>query len=205
MRRTLRLPALSHVEGPAPSAVGGPALRERFGAKATWIAVAVALLWALHPLQTESVTYVVQRAESLMGLFYLLTLHGLVRAVVSPNPQAWFAVSAGACLCGMASKEVMVSAPLIVLLFDRTFVAGTFAAAWRQRWKYYVALSATWILLGRVRGRHLPLQVLVPLGLSRPRADAARVRMTTGRGVPRPFGGPALMQDGYPVVPLRPK
>jgi len=33
----------------------------------------------------------------------------------------------------MTSKEVMVSAPLIVLLYDRTFLAGSFRAAWRQR------------------------------------------------------------------------
>src|SRR5208337_2368430 len=48
---------------------------------ATPIALAVALLWAVHPLQTESVTYVVQRAESLMGLFYLLTLYCFLRGV----------------------------------------------------------------------------------------------------------------------------
>ena len=41
--------------------------------------VAVALIWSLHPLQTESVTYVVQRAESLMGMLYLLTLYCAIR------------------------------------------------------------------------------------------------------------------------------
>jgi tetratricopeptide (TPR) repeat protein len=48
----------------------------------------------------------------------------------------------------MASKEVMVSAPLIVLLYDRTFLSGTFAKAWRQRWRLYLGLVATWIPLG---------------------------------------------------------
>jgi tetratricopeptide (TPR) repeat protein/uncharacterized membrane protein len=48
----------------------------------------------------------------------------------------------------MASKEVMVSAPLMVLLYDRTFLSGTFAQAWRQRWRLYVGLAATWIPLG---------------------------------------------------------
>src|SRR6185312_4252239 len=38
-------------------------------------AFAAALLWTVHPLQTEAVTYIVQRAESAMGLFYLLTLY----------------------------------------------------------------------------------------------------------------------------------
>src|SRR2546425_11734408 len=41
----------------------------------TPLALCIALLWAVHPLQTSAVTYVVQRAESLMGLFSLLTLY----------------------------------------------------------------------------------------------------------------------------------
>ena len=51
----------------------------RFAADALPLALAVAALWALHPLQTAAVTYLVQRAESLMGLFYLLTLYCFVR------------------------------------------------------------------------------------------------------------------------------
>jgi tetratricopeptide (TPR) repeat protein len=103
-------------------------------------AFAVALLWAVHPLQTESVTYVIQRAESLMGLFYLLTLYCFLRG--------WPAASLLACLLGMGTKEVMVSAPLMVLLYDRTFVAGSFRGAWRRRPVYYAFLAATWLPLG---------------------------------------------------------
>ena len=47
----------------------------------------------------------------------------------------------------MASKEVMVSAPLIVLLYDRTFLAGTFRAAWNQRRRLYLGLAGTWLIL----------------------------------------------------------
>ena len=42
----------------------------------------------------------------------------------------------------------MVSAPVLVLLLDRAFVAGSFAEAWRRRRGFYAALAATWILLG---------------------------------------------------------
>src|SRR4029077_15512000 len=110
-----------------------PALHPRFGADALPLALAVALLWTVHPLQTESVTYIVQRAESLMGLFYLLTLYCFVRSLDSPAPNRWQALCFAACLTGMATKEVMVSAPLLVLLYDRTFAAGSFRAAWQQR------------------------------------------------------------------------
>ena len=59
-----------------------PGLRPRYGEAALPLAACVALLWTLHPLQTESVTYISQRAESLMGLFYLLTLYCFIRADV---------------------------------------------------------------------------------------------------------------------------
>jgi Flp pilus assembly protein TadD len=48
----------------------------------------------------------------------------------------------------MASKEVMVSVPLLVLLYDRTFIAGTFRDAWRQRRGLHLGLASTWLLLG---------------------------------------------------------
>jgi len=122
-------------------------MREKFGRDALALAWVIALLWAVHPLTTESVTYMIQRAEALMALFYLLTLYLFIRGVEAARPWRWLGWSIAACLAGMACKEVMVSAPLIVLLYDRTFVAGTFREAWRQRWRYYAGLAATWALL----------------------------------------------------------
>lgn len=111
-------------------------------------ALATAALWALHPLQTESVVCIAQRTESLCGLFYLFTLYAFTRAVEhAPRARWWQVLSVGSCLLGMAAKEVMVTAPLVVLLYDRTFVAGTFAGALRLRRGYYAALAGTWLLL----------------------------------------------------------
>lgn len=124
-----------------------PVLAGRFGPVALPLGLAVAGIWLLHPLQTESVTYVVQRAEALMGLCYLLTLYGFIRGTGTSRPGAWFGLAFTACLLGMASKEVMVSAPLMVFLYDRTFVGGTFKEAWRRRWPIHLSLAATWILL----------------------------------------------------------
>ena len=124
-------------------------LAPRAGAAATRIAFFAALLWTLHPLQTEAVTYLVQRAESLMGLFYLLTLYGFIRGAEAAGRarRLWFGLCVAACLLGMATKEVMVSAPLIVLLYDRTFVAGSFQEAWRRRRWLHLSLAATWLPL----------------------------------------------------------
>jgi tetratricopeptide (TPR) repeat protein len=125
-----------------------PRLRGLFGAAANGLALTTAVLWTVHPLQTESVTYIVQRCESIMGLFYLLTLYGFIRGAVSQRPRLWYGLCVTACALGMASKEVMVSAPLMVLLYDRTFVSGSFRVAWRRHGRLLWALAATWVLLG---------------------------------------------------------
>jgi len=129
--------------------------QRRPGAGATKVgaigfALVVALLWELHPLQTESVTYVVQRAESLAGLLQLLTLYGFVRAEACEGKASlrWKILSVVACLVGMATKEVMITAPVIVLAYDAVFCAGSAAAALRRQPRYYGALAASWIPLG---------------------------------------------------------
>ena len=127
--------------------LAGPALGARFGRDALPLALAAALLWTVHPLQTESVTYVVQRVESLMGFFYLLTLYLFIRSVGSPRPARWQAAAVVACLLGMGTKEVMATAPVMVLLYDRTFAAGSFRKAWQLRRGMYLSLAATWLPL----------------------------------------------------------
>ena len=111
------------------------------------IACVCALIFGLHPLQTESVSYIAQRAESLMGLFFLVSLYGAIRAAGSDRSSWWLALSiAAACLCA-GTKEVAVALPPIVLLYDRTFLAGSFAGAWRQRRSLYLGLAASWVVL----------------------------------------------------------
>ena len=119
------------------------------------VAFSIALLWILHPLQTESVTYLSQRAESLMGLFYLLTLYFFIRGARSEDgtrQAGWYALSVLACVIGMGTKEVMVTAPVMVLLYDRAFVSGSFAEAWRRRRGVYLCLASTWVLLAFLVG-----------------------------------------------------
>jgi len=122
-------------------------MRERFGGAAVFLALAVSLIWVVHPLQTESVTYVIQRAESIVGLFYLLTIYCLIRGATGPRANVWYVLAVVCCFLGMTSKEVMASAPVIALLYDRAFLAGSFAQALRKRWKLYAAMAATWLLL----------------------------------------------------------
>ena len=149
-----------------------PRLRDRFGNAATLLAAIVALIWAVHPIQTEAVSYVIQCAESLVGLFYLLTLYCFIRGAtatlssivvdgsglndsrltthLSPLTFLWYFACFAACLLGMATKEVMVSAPIVLLLYDRTFLSGSFREAIVRRWRIYLALAGTWLVLAWV-------------------------------------------------------
>ena len=69
-------------------------------------------------------------------------------------------VSIGACALGMASKESMVTAPVMVVLYDAAFWAGSVGSALRKRWELYSGLAATWL-------------ILVALILSGPRSHSA--------------------------------
>jgi protein O-mannosyl-transferase len=112
------------------------------------VGTVVALIWLVHPLQTEVVGYVTQRTESMMGLFYLLTVYCAIRCMEEgPRAARWGVTSVVACAAGMACKEVMVTAPVAVLLYDATFRAKSFTAALRRRRALYGGLAATWIVL----------------------------------------------------------
>jgi len=127
-------------------------LTERF--KIQWkdsawaTAFIVAMLWLVHPLQTQSVTYTVQRAESLAGFFYLFTLYAFIRYCELPLDKKWKWTAIISCLLGIATKEVTVSAPVVILLYDRVFLSNSFREIFRQRKKVYLGLWLSWLLLG---------------------------------------------------------
>ncbi len=118
-----------------------PALAGRCGARAAPLALTIALLWMVHPLQTESVTYVIQRAESFMGLFYLLALYCLIRGHGSPHPSRWYAGAVASGLLGVGCKEVIVTLPVVALAYDRLFLAGSWRESFRRRWGLYAGLA----------------------------------------------------------------
>jgi tetratricopeptide (TPR) repeat protein len=127
---------------------GSPVVPDFLRTRATAIAFAISLVWLVHPLQTEIVGYVTQRTEATMGLFYLLTLYSAIRVMSDPGPDGrWTAVAVAACALGMLSKESMVTAPVMVLVYDAVFVAGSPRAALRARKTLYTGLAASWLLL----------------------------------------------------------
>lgn len=129
--------------GLARRAMSRSPLRERVGDAGPFIAFAIALLWLVHPLQTQAITYVIQRMESLMSLMALLVIYCVARiddARGRGSRVVWAFAGLVFCLLGTMSKESMIVAPILALLYDRTFIAGTFGGALRARWWYYASL-----------------------------------------------------------------
>ena len=116
-------------------------------ARAASLALAIALLWVVHPLHTEAVTYVVQRSEVLAGLFTFLTLLALARAAGTPRAGRWTAIAVFYCALGMASKQVMVAVPVLALAYDRVFLSESWRGVWRSRRVLHGLLFATTLLL----------------------------------------------------------
>jgi protein O-mannosyl-transferase len=131
------------------------ALKQSAGA----IALAAALVWALHPLNAGAVTYISARSESLLALCYLAMLLAGLRAHDSNRRSLWNAVAVAACALGMACKETMVTAPIAMVIVERAIVFPSFKDAFAARWKFYASLGATWV-------------VLIALAWSAPRADS---------------------------------
>jgi tetratricopeptide (TPR) repeat protein len=111
------------------------------------IAFSVALLWALHPLQTQAVTYIVQRGESMMVLFLLLCLYFTYRASRFEQPTFWQLAVVGCCWAGMFSKGVMVVAPLLIILFDRIYLADSWKQVFKRRALMHLGIVATAVSL----------------------------------------------------------
>ncbi len=171
-----------------------PGLRNRYGSETSWLAGAVAVIWVVHPLTTESVTYILQRTEVLMGVFFLLTLYGVIRGfdpstplgmspqtsrgvvlslsrdddsgapgpstslrtrrgtgspggLHSSRPSGWYGAAVAACALGMGSKEVMVVAPILTLLYDALWHRASLRQTLRRRRGVYLGLFGTWLLL----------------------------------------------------------
>lgn len=120
-------------------------LRDRFGYHAPLLAALAAAMWAVHPLNTSAVTYVVQRCESMMALSYMLTLYCVARACQSKRAWLWYVAAVAVCAFGMGAKQPMVTAPVVAFMYAAVFHGGVRKAA--SRWPLWLGLAATWAVL----------------------------------------------------------
>jgi protein O-mannosyl-transferase len=104
-------------------------------------AFALAAVWALHPILTESVTNVIGRADLLaaFGVLAGLLCHTMAGAATGWRKAAWLGALMLAVTIGLFSKESAVAVLPAVLIYDLAFPAGV---SWRARAPGYLALAA---------------------------------------------------------------
>ncbi|MBI4597300.1 MAG: tetratricopeptide repeat protein [Candidatus Omnitrophica bacterium] len=114
------------------------------------LALAVALIWLVHPLQTASVTYIIQRSESLMGLCYCAALYSVIRSAEAAHPRRWRMAAVVWCGLGMASKPSMATLPFVAFAYDRFVLSRTEADARCQRRSLFLSLITVCAIIGGV-------------------------------------------------------
>ncbi|MDX1775303.1 MAG: tetratricopeptide repeat protein [Desulfobulbales bacterium] len=105
-----------------------------------WLPFFAALIWLVHPLHVQSVTYIIQRMNSMAAMFYILALLFYVRARLAQSRAKRLLLFSG-CFCAgvlaLGSKEIAATLPLFILLYE---------------WFFLQDLSFSWL-----RKRILPL------------------------------------------------
>jgi protein O-mannosyl-transferase len=97
--------------------------------RAGFVAFLAGLLFVAHPLQTQAVTYLVQRFASLAAMLYLLSLTSYIRARLiqqergsrSPAAGAWFLAALVSAILAVKSKETSFTLPLAVMMYEFLF------------------------------------------------------------------------------------
>lgn len=125
-----------------------PSLKAKFSEKAKWLALFGSLLFALHPIQTETVTYIISRSELLATFFYLGTILLFISGVRTGKGR-YYAAAVISSLLAMGSKEWAVTLPALIVLYDFLFLAEGRVKYVLSRWYLYglVALPPIWFVL----------------------------------------------------------
>lgn len=109
-----------------------------------WIPLISALIWLIHPLHTQSVTYIVQRMNAMATLFYLLSILLYIRGRLTTEKRKKLALFGGCIVAGilaLGSKEIAATLPVFILLYEWFFLQDL-SSSWMRRHllKFMVAL-----------------------------------------------------------------
>ena len=89
-----------------------------------WIAFFTAAIWMVHPLQTQSISYVVQRMNSMAAMFYVLSMLLYARFRLCERRKQKCSLLAGciiAALLALASKQIAATLPFVILAYELYF------------------------------------------------------------------------------------
>lgn len=152
-------------------------LRRLLPENCRYMAGLTAMVWSLHPLHTEVVTYVSTRTESIAGMFFLLAFYAMIRSAERKGSQVWQILGIAAVALAMGSKESAVVIPPVLLLADRVFLSESWKSVMRRRGRFHQTAALMWIIpailiMGNPRGDTVSIHFsdLTPLDYLRTQA-----------------------------------
>ncbi|HPQ40862.1 MAG TPA: tetratricopeptide repeat protein [bacterium] len=110
------------------------------------LSLIASLLWALHPLHTDAVTYTSTRTESLAGMFFLLAMLSMIRSAAGTHRRTWWTIGITSTVLAMGSKETAVVIPPVILLADRVFLSHSWKTVMQHRGSFHRIMIVTWIV-----------------------------------------------------------
>jgi hypothetical protein len=135
--------------------LGLTSLERDYGDKAKRMALFAALLFAVHPIQTESVTYIISRTELLATFFYLLAFLFFIKGAQTKKIGFYIATVLSAVL-SMGSKEWAVTLPAVLILYDYLFIAEKKIRDVLGRWPLYLGVVLPWWIVLRALNLFAP-------------------------------------------------
>jgi len=146
------------------------------GLQAVWLPLLAALLFAVHPLQTQAVTYIVQRFESLAALFYIGALACYVQARLEAIPlRRWSFGVVAVLAAGLAffTKQNSATLPLAILLVEVIFFTSSPRRALVKVTITGLAMTVIFVVLATIV-RHSPPSLADLDSLTRETRDISR-------------------------------
>lgn len=125
-----------------------PLLENKYREKAKRMALFGSLLFAVHPVQTESVTYIITRTELLATFFYLATFLLFIKGART-NRSSYYVGAFFTAALSMGSKEWAVTLPALLMIYDYLFIADGKVRVVASRWMVYVAVAVPWVIVLR--------------------------------------------------------
>lgn len=115
-------------------------------------------IWAVHPINSETIAYTTQRTELMAGMFALAAILLYFKSYTSSNQAAYVFLAATSCIAGALCKESAATTPVVIAVLDRAFFSTSWKQIWRERKLGYASLFISW-------------GVAIPLVLAGPRSN----------------------------------
>lgn len=123
-----------------------PVFKDTYAGKAKRMGLFAALLFAVHPIQTEAVTYIITRTELLATVFYLAAMLFFIQAIQKQR-SSYYVGGFVSALLSMSSKEWAVTLPAMIMLYDYLFLSDRKISKVLSHGMVFVLAALPWMVV----------------------------------------------------------